>query len=128
MLSFFPTYLKWHYGRALVEGFSIWKTFLWFTLHEFRIGLHLRTLFARFHRLGEEYKGKGFDIAEIMSVFLVNTMMRIVGILLRLIVVCMGVCAFVIVLIGGVLFFIFWLGYPVLVLASFVFGVSAFFI
>jgi hypothetical protein len=128
MLSFFPTYFKWHYGRALVEAFAIWKTFLWFTLHEFRVGLHLRTLFSRFHRLGEEYEGSAIDFAEIASAFLVNTIMRIVGVLLRLVVIVMGLIAFFVVLIGGGIFFVFWIAYPLIVIGTFFLGVSAFFV
>ena len=126
MVAFFSQYFIWHYTEAFRQAFDIWKTFLWFSLHVFRVKLHIRTFFYRFNRLGEEYSSMGFDIGKIASVLLINTIMRIVGMLFRLVVIVSGVISWLVVLMGGLIFFAVWTIYPVLVTGLFIFGGLAF--
>jgi len=126
MAALFPAYFRWHYTRAYRDAFALWMTFLWFAMHAFRIPLHLRTLFSRFHRLGERYDTEGFDVADMASAFIINTLMRMVGAVMRLIVIFCGLIAWSAVFLGGVVFFAVWTVYPVVIPFCIAFGVVGF--
>jgi|AntDeeMinimDraft_6_1070357.scaffolds.fasta_scaffold15381_2 hypothetical protein len=88
-LVFFSTYAYWHYGRgliALLGHIQITFRFLW---SFFAIPTLVRTLLAPWRRLQESYPD-GFDIPELISTFLINSMMRLVGLVVRLIIICFG--------------------------------------
>lgn len=126
MITFVGSYFSWHYGRAYHEAFGLWVNALRFVLRFFNIPLHVRTLFTRFYRLGEEYAPQGFDIGDRLSALLINTIMRMVGAVIRLVVIGLGLCVLCVVCAGGVVFFIAWTVYPLLVLALGIFGFIGF--
>jgi len=110
----FPAYFVWHYGKAFAEIFALYKKALWFTARFFSLWTLARTLFSPWRRLSEEYK-KGFDPAEFFSSLLVNIIMRIVGALIRSMIIIIGIVCLCAVFLGGLIFFIIWMFAPVLV-------------
>jgi len=119
--SFIPRYIQWHYGRAFRESYVIWTAFLWFVWRLFAIPLHFRNLFARVSRLGEKY-GRGLRVGDRFGAFVVNTLMRLVGFVLRVGVIVSGGCAWVLVALLGLLFFVVWTVYPFLIVVFLLLG------
>jgi hypothetical protein len=117
----FGGYFKWHYGRGFVDIMRVWRNFLWFTLHFFSVPLLIRTLFSPWQRLHEEYK-KGFDLKSFFSTLLVNTLMRIVGSIIRLLFIIIGIILFFAVAIAGLLFLAFWVVAPFGIVVIFLAG------
>lgn len=115
----FPAYFIWHYGAAFTGLLALYKTALWFTWRFFSVGTLIRTLFSPWRRLGEEYK-KGFDPEAFFGTLLVNTLMRIIGAIFRLVLVVIGMATLLIVALGGLATFVVWTLMPALV----VLGVS----
>ena len=89
---FLKDYLLWHYLQAPVAILRIWRDVFWFLMHYFSLPLLLKTLFSPFYRIGEEY-GRGIDLEKIAATFVVNTISRAVGFLLRMCVILVGVLA-----------------------------------
>lgn len=114
-------YILWHYTRAFLDIIKIWMNAFWFVYHFFSIRILFSTLFSPWRRMGENYK-KGFDASEFFSSLLINTIMRIVGIIIRMAVIIIGLLALVAVFIGGIIFLIIWLFLPFVIIAMLVRG------
>ena len=74
-------------------------------LHFFSISTLLGTLFSPWKRLKEDYK-KGLDIAEFFTSLAVNILMRILGAIMRSVVILVGLFALVVVFALGLLVFV----------------------
>ena len=125
-IEFLPRYFFWHYTRAFKEIWGIWMNYLWFFNHFFSIPLLFRTLFSPWQRITEEYK-KGLDIEDWAESFIVNVLMRIVGAVMRLVVICVGVLFLLITFIIGVLIFVVWPLFPLVVIFLIARGLLFFF-
>lgn len=123
LLYLVPFYVKWHYTEGFRDLSRNWKSFLSFTLHFFSIGLLFRTWFAPFERLDEDYK-KEFNTEVFLETLVVNTLMRVVGFVLRTFVIIMGLVALFIVAMLGPAIFVLWALVPFILLFLFIFGVD----
>ena len=109
-----PEYFVWHYTTALRQFLNILTNFLWFTYNFFSIPLLAKTLFSPWHRIHENYKG-GLNASSFFETLTVNTIMRLVGLVVRLVVIAFGIVLCAVVLIIGIALFIAWLVLPFLV-------------
>lgn len=123
--SIFSAYVKWHYGRGLRELFGVVGNFLWFITHFFSFKLLIKTLFTPWKRLGENYEG-GFNLEAFASVFVVNTLMRVVGFCTRVIILSIGLVAYTFILVLAFLIFILWFLAPAVLLGSAILSVTFF--
>lgn len=96
----------WYYGAGLGVLLRAWMNLHWFLYHYFSIPILLKTFFSPFRRI-REYRVRGFDPQDIFEVLVVNTLMRIVGVLVRSVVIVIGLCAqAVLFVLGAVAYFI----------------------
>lgn len=107
----FPYYIVWHYSRAFSDSVRIWKNFLLFIYNFFSIKTLFLTLFSSWRRMGDTYS-KGMGMSEVLSTFVLNTIMRCVGAVVRLIFIFTGIIALIIGVILGLAFFAFWILLP----------------
>lgn len=115
-LKLTPIYLRWHYSTALLDMFRIDGNIFWFLWHFFSVPDTFRTFFNPWERMGEKYK-KGFDVESFASILITNTIMRIVGILMRTILLFFALIFFIISSIVIVVAFLIWLFLPFIMLA-----------
>lgn len=114
-------YTRWHYGRAYVDMYRVWANLYWFIFHFFSVSTLLRTLFQPWKRMDEGYS-KGFDPGGWISTFFVNIVMRIVGMMVRLILISAGlVCALILVL-AEIVWFALWTVMPAFISVLIVLG------
>lgn len=99
----------------------IWLTLLWGIYHFFSIPFLLRTLFAPLMRT-EEYYVRGFDPAQWAQTFVVNSVMRFMGMCARLIVLLLGSVALTVALVIGAVGFVVWLAWPIVLVGLFAGG------
>jgi len=118
MITFIPSYVLWHYSKALENIVVLWLEALWFINHIFSITLLLQTLFTPWRRLRETYKG-GLDLEDFFAMIITNILMRIVGAVIRLVVIVLGLIVLLSAFFGGILFFIAWLIAPVVIVTLF---------
>ena len=123
--SFFVAYIKWHYGQGLKEFFGVTRNFLWFVVHFFSFKLLLKTLFAPWKRLGENYEGI-FDFGAFASTVIVNGLMRTVGFVTKIIVLSVGVISYVLVLVFVFFLFLIWILAPFILIGSVILSATFF--
>lgn len=119
-VAFILVYTRWHYGTALFDILRVWGNFLWLSLHFFSTKTLVSTLFSPFMRMQEEYPEKGhFDPEYFAGTILVNTIMRFVGFLVRLVFILLSLIAFSLVFVLGSMFLVLWIFAPIF-LTSFI--------
>jgi hypothetical protein len=123
--SFFWAYIKWHYGQGLRELFGVSGNFLWFVTNFFSFKLLIKTLFAPWKRLGEHYEG-GLDLKAFASTFVVNSLMRIVGFVTKIVVLLVGFVSYALVSVFAFFIFIIWFLAPAILFGSIILSVTFF--
>lgn len=108
-----PYYLLWHYTLGLHAAAAFGGNLVRFLFNFFSIALLIRTLFAPWRRLGEGY-AKGLQPGAWFETLIVNTLMRLVGAIVRLALIAAGVIALLVGLGLWVVIIIAWLLLPVL--------------
>ncbi len=116
-------YIKWHYSRALYSLTKIWGTFLSFILSYFSIRLLFKNFFAPWKRMTESYP-KHFNLKKYFFAFLVNSIVRIVGMIMRGALIIIGLFVFILLLILYPVALIIWLVLPFVALALIGCGIS----
>ncbi len=107
----FPYYLAWHYGRAFSNIGNIWKNYFIFIYNFFSIKTLLITLFSPWRRMGDEYREHS-SLGDIAGTFVVNTLMRCVGAVMRLIIIIIGILVLLFSVVLGLAVLVIWLFLP----------------
>ncbi len=121
LLIIFFGYLKWHYSKALVAVFSFWKNLLVFLFNFFSIKNLLGNFFTPWKRLADSYPER-FDIKAYFFAFIANMIMRIVGMILRSIVVFIGLVCCAIFIICFPLALLIWFALPIIIAILIMYG------
>src|SRR3989338_907047 len=83
VLVVFFEFFEWMYGEGTEEFLKAWRNVHWFFFHFFSVPLIARPLFQPLKRLKEK-SGRGFDPEKFFENLAINTLMRFVGFLIRL--------------------------------------------
>ncbi len=114
LLTTFLGYLKWHYGKALLKTFALWKNILVFIFNFFSIKSLIGNFYMPWKRLADNYP-ENFNIKAYFKTFLTNTIMRIVGMLMRSIIIIVGLFCCIIYIIFLPVTLIFWIALPAII-------------
>lgn len=109
-----PYYLNWHYTQGIVELFRNLLHIIVFEFHFFSVKDLLLTLFSPFQRLKEDYGSSIIEFEKILSALVVNIIMRIVGFMVRSVILLVAFFCITISLILIPVILIFWILLPVL--------------
>jgi len=120
--SLLGNYFVWHYSRAYRELIHIERNILWFLFHFFSLPELTRTFFAPWKRLGENY-GSIFDTEEFFAAIVTNVLMRIVGIIMRAIIIVAGCVVLILATLSAVFLIIVWTVLPFIIVFAFVIGI-----
>lgn len=112
--SFIVSYFAWHYGRAFAEIWNTCTNYIWAVWHFFSVPLLFKTFFSPWRRMDVGY-GKGFDIENFIGPFIVNSLMRIVGMVLRVIIILVGLFCAIILFLLGIIVTVAWIFLPVII-------------
>lgn len=123
LLTLIPSYLIWHYTAAFRAVVSLWGDMLWFVYNFFSVPTLLRTLVAPWKRMREERR-EGFHPGEFFSAFAINTIMRLVGMIVRGTLLVIAAIFLVSVFFAGAVVLILWPLLPIFVCAFVVVGVG----
>lgn len=110
----------WIYFVAPLQFLKIWSDFIWFLYNFFSIHLLTTTLFSRWQQIGEVRHKRGFE--ELFSVIVLNSLMRIVGFIIRTIVIIFGLVVILFAILFGAAAFIVWFLLPVIMVITFATG------
>lgn len=123
VVIFALSYIEWHYTRGVRDLIQILRNIFVFVVNFFSIPTLTSSLFAPWRRLGEARQHNYLDLEEIASVFIVNTLMRIVGFGIRLVTISLGFVAILIFLLIAVVALVMWLAWPLIIVILLVNGI-----
>ena len=110
----------WDVPKAILKG---WGNFLYFNLNYFSVPLLLKTLFSPWRRYKYSY-GRTFEVWQNIEILVFNMMSRIIGAVLRIVLIILGLIIEVLIILIGAVIFIGWLFLPALLLAGLWFGLK----
>jgi hypothetical protein len=117
------SYLAWHYLRAWREIWHVSRNLLWFVYNFFSLPQLARSLFSPWRRITEDRTG-GFNFESIAGYLIINLISRLIGCLLRSIVIIIGSLTYLLLCLGIFCLFIFWALAPVSILVFLALGLT----
>lgn len=121
-----PYYINWHYTRGISELFKNLSNFIIFEFHFFSVKDLLLTLLSPFQRLKENYGSGTIDFEKILSAFVVNSIMRIIGFFVRSIILLIAFFCITVSIILFPIILLLWLVLPLILLLFFIGSVWAY--
>ena len=117
MIAFFQNiliqYLIWYFWEVPGKILEALRNFLLFNMNYFSIPLLFKTLFSHWRRYRWSYKG-GFSPARYIEVYFSNLISRILGAIVRTVLILLGLLVEIFILLGGIIVFLGWLFLPLL--------------
>lgn len=121
-VSILNHYLLWHYTKAFGEILHVWKNFVWFTLNFFSIPKLLKSFLSPWKRMTEE-RGQTFNFEDLASFVIINLISRVIGAVLRTVLIVAGIACLLILMVGIVATYIFWILAPLMIMLCIYYGV-----
>jgi len=121
MQNIFFQYLSWQFLEVPGNILNAWRNFLKFNLNYFSISFLIKTLFSPWRRYRMSY-GKGFDIGRYFAAIFSNLIFRLLGAIMRIILIIIGLLVEIFIIFAGVILFFGWLILPALLIAGLIFG------
>ncbi|NCU41661.1 MAG: ATP-dependent Clp protease ATP-binding subunit [Candidatus Moranbacteria bacterium] len=115
-------YIFWYYGIAIQSFFSIGKNYLFHTWDFFSVKDLSRTLFSPWHRDITPKTWRGFDPLKTIRRLLENIFSRIIGAIVRIMVIGMAFLWGLGIVFLGFIFFLFWFFAPGMVVIGGIFS------
>jgi len=125
VLRIIGDYFAWHYGEALVSYIRILKNFWWFIVAYFSLPLLFSTLFLPYRQFSETTTS---NISSWLEASVMNTLSRLVGLVVRLFVITIGLVSLALLTLGGIAVYAFWLIAPFLPASLALIGVLLFYV
>ncbi|OJI07678.1 MAG: hypothetical protein COX02_00340 [Candidatus Vogelbacteria bacterium CG22_combo_CG10-13_8_21_14_all_37_9] len=121
-------YFIWHYGQALKSLLVLYRNFFQFSFNFFSLSLMFRTWISPWRRLDLDYQGNIFNAGQWFEAFVVNILMRLVGFLIRTIIIIVGLGVLVLLSLSLPLVLLSWLVLPFGVVVAFLVGLGLLFL
>jgi len=120
-------YFVWHYTTAWFLLWGVWRNFLWFVIHFFSLPQLMRSWFAPFKRITED-RGDRYDLEDLASYVIIGFISRVIGALMRTIIILIGLIALVLTIVGGFVTYLLWALIPFIILGVLGMSISLFLI
>jgi hypothetical protein len=120
--SFLQQYFIWHYSLALTGYIRVSRNFAWFIISYFSITTLLKTLLAPFKRI-QEKPSRRFNFEDWIGTLLINLLSRLIGAVIRSIIIIAGLCTLIIYTSISLLGFAFWLILPFYIFGGVIGGI-----
>ncbi len=117
-----PHLLHWYYNQGMHELLEIWKNFLFFAWQYFSISELSGTLLSPWRRDVTNSNWVGIHPVKSLALFFENIISRILGAIVRSVVIAIGLCFFLVVFIFGIIIAALWIGAPVFFGAVFLYS------
>lgn len=105
-------FFVWYYDQGLHELFELWKNFLLFFWRYFSITDLLATLLYPWRRDLTARNWRGWNPKKSLHLFLMNFFSRIIGAIVRVLVIACGILILMVTIFAGVLSVLIWLCFP----------------
>jgi hypothetical protein len=118
--NIFSVWVKWQFWETPKFLILAWGNYFMFASNYFSLPILLKTFFSPWRRYRWNYP-KGFDVAEFFNTLISNTVSRILGAFMRIILIITGICFQAFVALAGLLVLLFWIFCPLIALSGFLF-------
>jgi len=108
-------YLIWHFFDQTRKILKVWKDFLLFNLNYFSIPILIKTFFSHWRRY-KWYYPRGLDIPVYLEVFFSNLISRILGAIMRAVLIFIGLLLEILIFFGGAILFLGWILLPIFII------------
>ncbi len=98
--SIIHDYFIWHYTQAWSQIWRVWHNFMFVVSHFFSISQLMRSWFEPFKRTTEG-RGERFNLEDLASYIIINTLSRVLGALTRSVIILIGIAALAATVLGG---------------------------
>ena len=119
--NIFYLWLFWHFYEMPEFLLKVWKNYILFALNYFSLPILLKSLIAPWRKYKWNYP-KWFDVGEFFSTFISNVFSRLLGALMRIVLIIFGIVFQVFVIFAGLMIFLLWLLIPFIIIAGFLFA------
>jgi len=119
--NMFSEYLFWHFVKVPKDILMAFRNFLLFNFNYFSVFFLLKTLFAPWRKYKKSY-GRGFDFKRYFETFIFNLTSRILGAIVRLIIILIGLIFEVFIFATGIIALLTWIFSFVLLIIIFYVG------
>lgn len=99
---------------------GVWKNYIFFALNYFSLPILLKSLFSPWRKYRWNYP-KWFNIGEFFSTLISNMFSRLLGALMRVVLIVIGILFQIFVIFAGLIIFLAWVLVPFAVIAGFIF-------
>ena len=114
-------YIEWQFIDTPRGVLKAWKNCLKFNLNYWSVIVLIKTFFTHWRRYRFDY-GKGFDFKRYFEVWTFNIISRILGMVLRSVLIVLGLVSEIFVFLIGLLVIWGWLVLPLLLILGLIFG------
>jgi hypothetical protein len=114
------SWFLWQFYEMPKFLFEVWNNYFVFATNLFSVPLLLKTLFSPWRKYKWQYP-RGFDIGEFFSTLISNFFSRILGAMMRIVLITVGILFQIFVAIAGLIIFLGWLLIPFIVILGFLF-------
>jgi len=120
--SVLQNYLVWHYSQALVGYIRVFRNLWWFLVQFFSLPELFSSLFSPYKRIVES-RTVGFNLEAWAGVIIINIMSRLIGLLVRTIIIVVGISTLTIFTFVGLFSYALWIGAPLVITGSILSGI-----
>jgi len=113
-------WLFWQFLEVPKFLLEVWKNYILFALNYFSLPVLLKSLFAPWRRYKWNYP-KGFEVGEFFSTLISNMFSRLIGALIRIILIVFGILFQIFIIFTGFIVFLLWMLIPFIIIAGLVF-------
>jgi hypothetical protein len=116
--NIFVEWFLWHFYEMPVFLFGAWKNYILFALNYFSLPVLIFSLFSPWRKYRWVYP-KGINIIEFFNTLISNIFSRILGAMMRIVLIAVGILFQIFVIFAGLVVFLAWLLVPVGIIAGF---------
>lgn len=121
--NIFVDWFLWHFYEMPKFLFEVWKNYILFALNYFSVPALLKSFFSPWRQYRWFYP-KSFDILEFFNTLISNTFSRIIGAMMRIVLIIAGVILQIFVLALGAVILLAWILVPFIAIAGFLFAIN----
>ena len=120
--NIFSMWLVWHFYEMPKFLLGVWKNYILFALNYFSLPILLKSLFAPWRKYKWIYP-KGFNVVEFFNTLISNFFSRILGALMRIVLIIVGIIFQIFVVLAGLVVFLLWLFIPFIIITGLIYGI-----
>jgi len=113
--NIFIAWLVWHFYEMPMFLLGVWKNYILFALNYFSLTLLLKSFLSPWRRYRWNYP-RGLYPFEIFSTFISNVFSRLMGAIMRTVLIIVGILFQIFVVFAGLAIFLLWVLVPFIVI------------